>query len=132
VDAAEFRRFLWGTRRKTRQAGAPPPPEPPGEQRALQPDPCPLVTLPGSHPTASPGGVKYEHDEVKWAVREWRKEFDGVHADPTDLDVLGLANNEAKQKPSPKTTRHTEEIEVLTLLAAKIDVNVKPSAKEEG
>jgi len=92
------------------------PPEPPGEQRALQPDPCPLVPLPGSHTTGTPGGMKYEHDEVKWAVREWLKELDGVHADPTDLDVLGLANNEAKQKPSPKTTRHTEEIEVLTLL----------------
>ena len=76
--------------------------------------------------------MKYEHDEVKWAVREWLKELDGVHADPTDLDVLGLANNEAKQKPSPKTTRHTEEIEMLTLLVAKIDVNVKAPAKEEG
>ena len=69
---------------------------------------------------------------MKWAVREWLKELDGVHADPTDLDVLGLANNEAKQKPSPKTTRHTEEIEMLTLLVAKIDVNVKAPAKEEG
>ena len=56
--------------------------------------------------------MKYEHDEVKWAVREWLKERDGVHADPTNLDVLGLANNESKQKPSPKTTRHTEEIEM--------------------
>ena len=74
-----------------RQDKPEPPPEPPCEPRALQPDPSPLVPLPGSHTTGTPGDVKYEHDEVKWAVREWLKELDGVHADPTDLDVLELA-----------------------------------------
>ena len=112
-----------------RQDKPEPPPEPPCEPRALQPDPSPLVPLPGSHTTGTPGGVKYEHDEVKWTVREWLKELDGVHVDPIDLDVMGLANHEAKQKPSPKTARHSEEIEVLTLLVAKIDV--KSTEKEE-
>ena len=54
-----------------------------------------------------------------------------MHVDLTDLDVFGLAKNKTKQKPSPKTTRHTEEIEVLTLLVAKIDVK-SPEKEERG
>ena len=70
-----------------------------------------------------------ESGAIVVSKEETALELDGVHADRTELDGFRLANSEAKQSPSPKTARHTEERELLTLLAGKIDVS--PPEKEE-